>query len=89
MRPRINNFGKITRKELDAYLLENKIYGFTVKIKENTFIYSYNIMFRKNKERPEILFVEVSQNSKLVLKAWTDKDRKFNNVNELKKYVKI
>ena len=88
MRPRINTFGKITRKELDAYLLENKVYGFTVKIKDNTYVYSYNIMFRKNKEKPEMLFIEVSQNSKLVLKAWTDKGRKFNNINDLKNYTK-
>lgn len=88
MRPRINNFGKITRKELDTYLLENQVYGFTVKIKENTFVYNYNIMFRKNKEAPEMLFVEVSKVSKLVLAAWTDKGRKFNNINDLKNYTK-
>ena len=88
MRPRINTFGKITRKELDKYLIENQVYGFTVKINDSTFIYSYHIMFRKNKENPEILFVEVSKASKLVLKAWTDKGRKFNNVDELKQYTK-
>lgn len=88
MRPRINTFGRITRKELDNYLVENQVYGFTVKIKENTFIYSYNIMFRKTKEAPEMLFVEVSKSSKLVLKTWTNKGRKFNNIDELKKYTK-
>lgn len=88
MRPRINSFGKITRKELDNYLCDNKVYGFTVSIKEKTFIYSYFIMFRKTKEDPERLFVEVSRTSKLVLKAWTDRGRKFNNVDELKKYTK-
>ena len=35
MRPRINTFGKITRKELDKYLTENQVYGFTVNINEN------------------------------------------------------
>jgi len=88
MRPRINTFGKITRKELDNYLLENQVYGFTVKIKENTFVYSYNIMFRKTKEAPEMLFVEVSKASKLVLGAWTNKGKKFNNINDLKNYTK-
>lgn len=88
MRPRINSFGKITRKELEKYLNENQVYGFTVKIKDNTFVYSYNMMFRRNKETPEMLFVEVSKASKLVLGAWTNKDKKFNNVNDLKNYTK-
>jgi hypothetical protein len=88
MRPRINTFGRITRKELEAYLNENQVYGFTVKILESTLVYSYNMMFRKNKEQPEMLFVEVSRASKLVLKAWTNKGVKFNNVEDLKKYTK-
>jgi len=87
MRPRINSFGKITRKELDNYLFNNYVHGFSVSIKETTFIYSYFIMFRKTKETPEILFVEVSKASKLVLGAWTNKGKKFNNIDELKKYV--
>ena len=88
MRPRINIFGKITRKELDKYLTENQVYGFTVKINDSTFVYSYHIMFRETKKDPEMLFVEVSKASKLVLKAWTDKGRKFNNIDELKNYTK-
>ena len=89
MRPRINNtFGRITRKELEKYLNENQVYGFTVKILESTLVYSYNMMFRKNKEQPEMLFIEVSRASKLVLKAWTNKGVKFNNVEDLKKYTK-
>ena len=88
MRPRINTFGKITYRELDEYLLENQVYGFTVKINKDTLVYSYNIMFRENKKDPEMLFIEVSQTSKLVLKAWTNRGMKFNNVDELKKYTK-
>ena len=88
MRPRINTFGKITYRELDEYLLENQVYGFTVKINKDTLVYSYNIMYRENKKDPEMLFIEVSQSSKLVLRAWTDRGIKFNNVNELKKYTK-
>ena len=88
MRPRINGFGKITRKELDKYLTENQVYGFTVKINESTFVYSYHIMFRENKKDPEMLFVEVSKSSKLVLKAWTNRGKTFNNIDELKKYTK-
>lgn len=88
MRPRINSFGKITYKELNTYLTDNYVFGFVVTIKENTYVYSYNIMFRKNKEKPEMLFIEVSQSSKIVLKAWTDKGKKFNNVNDLKNYTK-
>lgn len=88
MRPRINTVGKITRKELDKYLTENQVYGFTVKINDSTFVYSYYIMFRETKKDPEMLFVEVSKTSKLVLKAWTNKGRKFNNIDELKKYTK-
>ena len=88
MRPRINTFGKITYRELDKYLLENQVYGFTVKINEDTLVYSYHIMYRENKKDPEMLFIEVSQTSKLVLKAWTDRGKNFTNINELKQYTK-
>ena len=88
MRPRINTFGKITRKELDKYLTENQVYGFTAKINDSTFVYSYHIMFRETKKDPEMLFVEVSKASKLVLGAWTNKGKKFNNINDLKNYTK-
>ena len=88
MRPHINTFGKITRKELEKYLNENQIYGLTVKINNNILLYSYIMLFRKNKEAPEMLYVEVSQASKLVLKAWTDKGISFKNIDELKKYTK-
>lgn len=88
MRPRINSFGKITRKELDKYFIENQVYGFTVKIESDILLYSYNIMFRKNKEAPEMLFVKVSPTSKLVLSAYTNKGKVFNNIDELKKYTK-
>ena len=88
MRPRINSFGKITRKELNKYFLENQVFGFTVKIESDILIYSYNILFRKNKEAPEMLFVKVSPTSKLVLGAYTNKGKVFNNIDELKKYTK-
>ena len=89
MRPRINStFGVIKRKELDNYLIENQVYGFTVKVNESTLVYSYNIMFRNTREQPEMLFVEVSKTSKLVLKAWTNKGKNFKSIDELKKYTK-
>lgn len=88
MRPRINTFGRITKKELESYLNENKVYGFTAKIKDTTFVYSYHIMFRNTRQEPEMLFVEVSKASKLVLGSWTNKGVKFNNIDELKKYTK-
>jgi len=89
MRPRINStFGIIKRKELDNYLTENQVYGFTVKVNESTFIYSYHIMFRNTREQPEMLFIEVSKASKLVLKAWTNKGKNFKTIDELKKYTK-
>ena len=89
MRPRISSFGKITRKELDDYLFNNYVLGLTVKETENVLIYKYVIMFRKNKEQPEELFIEVSKTSKLVNKAYTNKGIKFKNINELKSYTKI
>ena len=88
MRPRISSFGKITRKELDDYLKENQVYGFTVKINDSTFVYSYHIMFRDNKKTPEMLYVKVSPNSKLVLGAYTDRGRTFKNIEEFKQYTK-
>jgi len=88
MRPRINSFGQITRNELEIYFTENRVYGFTAKRNDKTIIYSYFIMFRNNKGCLERLFVEVSRTSKFAIKAWTDKGKKFNNINELKMYTK-
>jgi len=88
MRPRISTFGKITRKELEQYLNENQVYGFTAKVNEDTITYSYTMMFRDNKKDPEILYVKVSKASKLVINAYTNRGKKFNNVDELKKYTK-
>jgi len=89
MRPRINStFGVIKRKELDQYLTDNQVYGFTVKVNQKTFVYSYNIMFRDTRKQPKMLFVEVSKASKLVLKAWTDQGKVFKDIDELKKYTK-
>jgi len=35
-----------------------------------------------------MLYVEVSQTSKLVIGAWTNWGKKFNNIDELKTYTK-
>lgn len=88
MRPRINSFGKITRKELESYLYDNKVYGLTVKDNGSTYVYSYYMMYRSNKKDPEMIYLEMSKSSKLILKAWSEKGKTFNNVNELKEYVK-
>ena len=88
MRPRISTFGRITRKELEQYLNENQVYGFTAKVNEDKITYSYIMMFRDNKKDPEMLYVKVSKASKLVLNSYTDRGKKFNNVDELKKYTK-
>lgn len=87
MRSRFNKFSNIVFSEVNKYLTDNCVFGFTSEIKESTIVYSYNIMFRKNKEKPEMLFIEVSQKSKLPISAWTDKGIKFNNIYELKKYT--
>ena len=89
MRPRINNFGRISYTELNKYLYSNSVYGFTASTKDTTITYTYFIMFRNTKEDPEMLLIEVSRASKLVLKAWTDKGKKFNNVDELKRYTRF
>lgn len=88
MRPRINNFGRITRKELNDYLTENHVYGFVVTIEKDSLLYTYNILFRNNKKDPEMLYVKVSPTSKLVLGSWTNRGKKFNNIDELKNYTK-
>ena len=87
MRPRINTFGIIKFDELDSYLIENKVFGHTVKRNPNTFVYSYIMMFRNNKKEPIMLFIEVSRVSKLVLRGWTDNGMKFSNIDELKSYT--
>lgn len=89
MRPRINNFGRISYTELNKYLYSNSVYGFTASKKDTTITYTYFIMFRNTKEDPEMLLIEVSRASKLVLKAWTNKGKKFNNVDELKRYTRF
>ena len=45
-------------------------------------------MYRFNKKDPEMLYVEVSQTSKLVIGVWTNWGKKFKNVEELKTYTK-
>ena len=87
MRPRISKFGKITRTELDNFLTDNRIYGFTAKVGLDEIIYSYHIMFRHNKKAPELLYVKVSTSSKLVLAVWTD-THTFETIDELKTTLK-
>jgi len=88
MRPRLNKtFGIITFKELNKYLVSNMVYGFTVKRNDTDFIYSYHIMFRNNKRRPEVLYIKVSRTSKLVIGAWTNWDKKFDSIYSLKNYI--
>ena len=89
MRPRINGFGRISYTELAKYFDGNSVYGFTATKTDTTITYTYFIMFRKTTKDPEILFIEVSRVSKLVLKAWTNMGKKFNNVDELKRYTKF
>ena len=88
MRPRINKFGKITFSELQSYLFDNYVFGFTVKRNVSTLTYTFLMMFRDNKKIPEELYIEVSKNSKLVIAASTNKGKEFNNIDELKKYTK-
>lgn len=88
MRPRINKFGKITFNELQSYLFDNYVFGFTVKRNVSTITYTLLMMFRDNKKAPEELYVEVSKNSKLVIAASTNKGKQFNDIDELKKYTK-
>lgn len=87
MRPRINKFGKVSYHEINDYLTNNYVYGFTIKKSYNSLLYLYKMMFRSNKDKPETLFVEASKTSKLVINAWTNKGIKFNNIEELKKYT--
>lgn len=88
MRPRINKFGKITLNELHNYLKDNYVFGFTVKRNISTLTYTFLMMFRDNRKDPEELYIEVSNTSKLVIKATTNKGKVFNNINELKQYTK-
>lgn len=88
-RPRLSTgFGKIKYSEIHRYLTNNNIQGYTVRVKDNMNIYSYMIMFRHNKKDPEILNIEVSYVSKLVLRAWTNSGKVFNNIDSLKTYTK-
>ena len=89
MRPRINKFGQIKLKELQEYLNSKQIYGHTIKINnDNTYTYSFCIMYRHNKKKPNNLFVKVSATSKNVLDACESTGKKFNNINELKLFYK-
>jgi len=88
MRPRINKFGKITFNELQTYLFNNYVFGFTVKRNISTITYTFLIMFRDTKKDPEELYIEISNNSKLVIGASTNRGKNFNNIDELKQYTK-
>lgn len=88
MRPRINKFGKITFNELQTYLNEHNVFGFTVKRNISTLTYTFLMMFRDTRKDPEELYIEVSNASKLVISAYTNKGKVFNNIDELKQYTK-
>ena len=88
MRPRINKFGKITFNELQTYLNEHNVFGFTIKRNVSTLTYTFLIMFRDTRKDPEELYIEVSNNSKLVIGASTNRGKNFNNIDELKQYTK-
>jgi len=88
MRPRINKFGKITFNELQTYLNEHNVFGFTVKRNISTLTYTFLMMFRDTRKDPEELYIEVSNASKLVIGAYTNKGKNFNNIDELKQYTK-
>lgn len=88
MRPRINKFGKITFNELQTYLNEHNVFGFTVKRNISTLTYTFLMMFRDTRKDPEELYIEVSNASKLVISAYTNKGKNFNNIDELKQYTK-
>ena len=88
MRPRINKFGKITFDELQTYLNEHNVFGFTVKRNISTLTYTFLMMFRDTRKDPEELYIEVSNNSKFVIGAYTNKGKNFNNIDELKQYTK-
>ena len=88
MRPRINKFGKITFNELQTYLFNNYVFGFTVKRNVSTLTYTFLIMFRDTRKEPEELYIEISNNSKLVIGASTNRGKNFNNIDELKQYTK-
>ena len=88
MRPRINKFGKITFNELQTYLFDNYVFGFTVKRNISTLNYTFLMMFRDTRKDPEELYIEVSNNSKLIISTSTNKGKNFNNIDELKQYTK-
>ena len=88
MRPRINKFGKITFNELQTYLNEHNVFGFTVKRNISTLTYTFLMMFRDTRKDPEELYIEVSNNSKLIISTSTNKGKNFNNIDELKQYTK-
>lgn len=88
-RPRLSSgFGKVKYSEIHQYLTDNNIQGYTIQVNKNTNVYSYMIMFRHNKKDPEMLYIEVSYVSKLVIRAWTNFGKVFDNIDSLKTYTK-
>lgn len=88
MRPRINpKFGILTREELFTHLYDNDVQGLIVKrVDDNILRYTFLLMFRSTREKPEEMFVEVSRQSGMVIKGWTNK-RRFENKEQLIKYT--
>ena len=73
MRPRKSSFGVIPYKVLQEQLNAAKVYGMFVKILPDVLIYTYVVMFRDNKKRPEELYITVSRRSRLVIKIESDR----------------
>lgn len=88
MRPRISKFGMITRNALFEHFNKNYVWMLTVTIKDNVLIYHGEMMFRENKRPPEKIHITVSQTSKNVISAESERHGKFLNVDELLEYTK-
>ena len=73
MRPRKTTFGTMPYKELQKFLNDNDIWGHTVHEDPDFLTYTYLVMFRRNKEAPEELYVKVSRRSKLVIHLASNK----------------
>ena len=88
MRPRKSSFGVIQYKVLEEQLNASKVYGLFVKTLPDILIYTYVVMFRDNKKRPEELYITVSRRSKLVIKIESDRTEFFSLQDFMDKVIK-
>lgn len=88
MRLRKTNFGVMPFNAFKKLMTERRIWGFTVKCREDILTYTFHVMFRNNRYPPETLYVDVSTRSRNVVSIRSD-IREFISLDDMLEKTKL